>query len=72
MRKEIYYKGHIIKPVYRKLWCVYEPGPEAHNVFGARGGTVFPDIKISKNLKSVEECKELIDRWENRCSKNIN
>jgi len=66
MRKEIHYKGYIIKPVYKHKWCVYEPGPECHNVFGARSGTIFPDIKISTNMLSVDACKEFIDRWVGR------
>jgi len=71
MRNKTIYKGYWIKPVYKYCWCVYEPGLTSKDTPGARCGTVYPDIKISNNMLSVDACKEFIDRWIERNECNI-
>jgi hypothetical protein len=62
-RKEILYKEYWIKPVYKTKWAVYKDGGTSAYTFGARCGTVYPDIRISINFNSVQECKSFIDNF---------
>ena len=62
MRKEVRYKGYVIKPIYKKKWAVYKEGLTSSNVPRSRNGTVFPDERVSINFDNIIECKRFIDK----------